>query len=138
MRTDVLLQPFEYADRVQGFVPPLAGASLQNCGMFSDPSSATASSATRATSQTLFAWHSPFSQANRNSIMQPVVSGVPRANADGAATQMKRKPSPAGVPRLFRPRHRHQKFRMLDEPAPDELLDDWMISGPATEPTSSD
>ena len=23
-------------------------------------------------------------------------------------------------------------------PAPDELLDDWMISGPATEPTSSD
>ena len=45
---------------------------------------------------------------------------------------MKRKPSPAGVSRLFRPRHRHQKFRMLDEPGPDELLDDWMISGPAT------
>ena len=70
--------------------------------------------------------------------MQPVVSDAPRANADGAATQMKRKPSPAGVSRLFRPRHRHQKFRMLDEPGPDELLDDWMISGPATEPTSSD
>ena len=29
--------------------------------------------------------------------MQPVVSDAPRANADGAATQMKRKPSPAGV-----------------------------------------
>ena len=82
--------------------------------------------------------HRPFSQANRNFIMQPVVSDAPRANADGAATQMKRKPSPAGVSRLFRPRHRHQKFRMLDEPGPDELLDDWMISGPATEPTSSD
>lgn len=26
MRTDVLLQPFEYAERVQGFVPPPAGA----------------------------------------------------------------------------------------------------------------
>jgi hypothetical protein len=69
--------------------------------------------------------------------MQPVVSDAPTANADGAATQMKRKHSPAGVSRLFRPRHRHQKFRMLDESAPDELLDDWMISGPA-EPTSSD
>jgi len=32
----------------------------------------------------------------------------------------------------------HQKIRMLDEPAPDEVLDDWMISGPATEHTSSD
>ena len=26
MRTDVLLQPFEYAERVQGFVPPPGGA----------------------------------------------------------------------------------------------------------------
>ena len=24
------------------------------------------------------------------------------------------------------------------EPCPDELLDDWMVSGPAAEPTSSD
>ena len=40
---------------------------------------------------------------------------------------------------LFRPRQfRRQKFRMLDEPSPDELLDDWMISSPAAEPTSSD
>ena len=30
------------------------------------------------------------------------------------------------------------KFRKLDEPGPDELLDDWMVSGPAAEPTSSD
>ena len=27
---------------------------------------------------------------------------------------------------------------MLDERSPDELLDDWMISSPAAEPTSSD
>ena len=59
-----------------------------------------------------------------------------RANADGAATQVKRKP--AGVSRLFRPRQvRRQIFRKLDEPGPDELLDDWMVSGPAAEPTSS-
>jgi len=52
---------------------------------------------------------------------------------------MKRKPSPASVSRLFRPRHvRQQKFRKLDELGPDELLDDWMVSGPAAEPTSSD
>jgi hypothetical protein len=41
--TPLLLQPFEYTERVQGSVP-----CLQNCCMFSDPSSATASSATRA------------------------------------------------------------------------------------------
>jgi len=50
---------------------------------------------------------------------------------------MKRKPSPAGVKRLFRPR-RVRKFRKLDEPGPDELLDDWMVSGSAAEPTSFD
>jgi len=62
-----------------------------------------------------------------------------RANADGAATQMKRKPSPAGVARLFGPRQvRRQKLRKLDEPGPDELLDDWMVSGPSVEPASSD
>jgi hypothetical protein len=64
---------------------------------------------------------------------------VARANADGAATQMKRKPSPAGVLRPFRPRKvRRQKLRMLDEPGPDELLDDWMVSGPSVERASSD
>ena len=72
--------------------------------------------------------------------MQPVVlTHLLQGNADGAASQMKRKPSPAGVSRLFRPRNaRRDKFRKLDEPGPDELLDDWMVSGPAAEPTSSD
>ena len=63
--------------------------------------------------------------------MQPVVSAA--LLWQGRRSGMKRKPL------LFRPRQvRRQKFRMLDEPSPDELLDDWMISGPAAEPTSSD
>jgi hypothetical protein len=54
-------------------------------------------------------------------------------------TKMKRKPSPAGISRLFRARHvRREKFRKLDELGPDELLDDWMVSGPTAEPSSSD
>jgi hypothetical protein len=137
MRTDVLLQPFEYAERVQGFVPLPAGAlpTEQLCvfGSFLshgfDRHGSNSQNLIRP-ARAIFAGH-------RNFTMQPVVSDAPRANADGAATQMKRKPSPAGVSRLFRPRHRHRKFRMLDEPGPDELLDDWMISGPATEPASS-
>jgi hypothetical protein len=137
MRTDVLLQPFEYAERVQGFVPPPGGA-LPTALLYVFGSFLSHGFVRHESNQSSFARHRSFSQANRNFIMQPVVSDAPRANADGAATQMKRKPSPAGVSRLFRPRHRHKNIRMLDEPGPDELLDDWMISGPASEPTSSD
>jgi hypothetical protein len=60
-----------------------------------------------------------------------------QADADGAASQMKRKPVPAKGLRLSRTRHiRSQKFRKLDESGPDELLDDWMVSAPAVDPSS--
>jgi hypothetical protein len=50
---------------------------------------------------------------------------------------MKRKPVPAKGLRLSRTRHiRSQKFRKLDESGPDELLDDWMVSAPAVDPSS--
>jgi hypothetical protein len=39
--------------------------------------------------------------------------------------------------RLYRsPNARHPAFRKLDEGGSDELLDDWMVAGPAAEPTS--
>jgi hypothetical protein len=50
---------------------------------------------------------------------------------------MKRKSVPAKGLRLFRTRRiRSQKFRKLDESGPDELLDDWMVSAPAVDPSS--
>jgi hypothetical protein len=58
--------------------------------------------------------------------------------ADGAASQMKQQPSTAKGSRPFRPPVTRQKPRRLDEAGPDELLDDWMVSGPAVEPLSSD
>jgi hypothetical protein len=61
-----------------------------------------------------------------------------RVNADGAASQMEQKPIHARIPRLFRlPNARRPIPRRLDEAGPDELLDDWMVSGPAAEPPSS-
>jgi len=60
-----------------------------------------------------------------------------RADADGAASQMKRKSVPAKGLRLSRTRNiRSHKFRKLDESGPDELLDDWMVSVPAVDPSS--
>jgi hypothetical protein len=50
---------------------------------------------------------------------------------------MKQKPVPAKALRLPRTRYiRSQKLRRLDESGPDELLDDWMVSGPAVDPSS--
>ena len=71
--------------------------------------------------------------------MQPVVSAAllwqGKCRRSGNPDETKTIP---GVSRLFRPRQvRRQKFRKLDEPGPDELLDDWMVSSPAAEPTSS-
>jgi hypothetical protein len=74
--------------------------------------------------------------------MQPVVlqrTDVAGANADGAASPMKRKLHPAKDFRPFRPRSFIQrKVRGLDESGPDELLDDWMVSCPTAEPLSSE
>jgi hypothetical protein len=56
----------------------------------------------------------------------------------GAASQMKQKLFRAKAQRRFRPtRIIRQKLRRLDEAGPDDLLDDWMVSGPAAEPPSS-
>jgi hypothetical protein len=50
---------------------------------------------------------------------------------------MKRKSAPAKGLRLPHKRNiRSQKLRRLDESGPDELLDDWMVSGPAVDPSS--
>jgi hypothetical protein len=59
-------------------------------------------------------------------------------NAGGAASQMKQKLSRTKkAVRLYRsPNARHPAFRRLDEAGSDELLDDWMVAGPAAEPTS--
>jgi hypothetical protein len=60
-----------------------------------------------------------------------------KADADGAASQMKRKSVPANGLRLFRTRKiKGTKPRRLDESGPDELLDDWMVSAPAADPLS--
>src|SRR4051794_37954698 len=84
----------------------------------------------------------PFLQSDRNFAMQPVVldERCGRANADGAASQMKRTSYPAkGLLRPFRPRDFvARKSRRLDESSSDELLDDWMASCPAAESVSSD
>ena len=72
--------------------------------------------------------------------MQPVVSAALlwQGKCRRSGNPDETKTIPAGVSRLFRPRQvRRHKFRKLDEPGPDELLDDWMVSGPAAEPTSS-
>jgi len=63
---------------------------------------------------------------------------VAGATADGAASQMKQKPLRVNIPKLFHsPNVRRLMLRRLDEAGPDELLDDWMVSGPAAEPPSS-
>jgi hypothetical protein len=50
---------------------------------------------------------------------------------------MKRKSVPAKGLRLSRTRKiRGPKPRGLDESGPDELLDDWMVSAPAVDPSS--
>jgi hypothetical protein len=51
---------------------------------------------------------------------------------------MKQKPLRVKIARLFHsPNVRRLMLRRLDEAGPDELLDDWMVSGPAAEPPSS-
>ena len=95
MRTDVLLQPFEYAERVQGFVPPPGGA-LPTALLYVFGSFLSHGFVRHESNQpTLFARRRQFSQANRNFIMQPVVSDATRANADGCGNPDETKTIPS-------------------------------------------
>jgi len=61
-----------------------------------------------------------------------------QANAGGAASQMKQKLSHTRTVRSYRSTNaRHLSFRRLDEAGSEELLDDWMVAGPAVEPPST-
>jgi hypothetical protein len=60
-----------------------------------------------------------------------------QANAGGAASQMKQKLSRTKTVRLYRSHNARQSaFRRLDEAGSEELLDDWMVAGPAVETPS--
>jgi hypothetical protein len=51
---------------------------------------------------------------------------------------MKQKLSRTKTVRLYRsPNARCSVFRRLDEAGSEELLDDWMVAGPAVEPPST-
>lgn len=48
-----------------------------------------------------------------------------------------RKRPPKG-PKTWRVRNKAPRNRRLDEPGPDELLDDWMVACPAADPVPSE